>query len=155
MDEALATKLMLARHSSFNEGINIQRVNVILINTFNADTEVEDIIKIYGKLFDHIGILFTTVMFSPLQIEVSDDMSQEEYDMIEVDGLLGLAVLDILVTQPIEVIREVLRRYSEEFTTLHNSDPKSVRFSMHKLSTDFDRLEYVINNLLSPEYPIP
>ena len=155
LEEPLAIKLSLARYSSFNERINIQRVNVILVNTFNADTEVEDIVKIYGKLFDHIGVLFTTIMFSPIQTDtVTDELSPEEYDMIEVDGLLGLAVLDILVTQPVETIATVLKMYSNEFTTLHNSDPKSVRFSMHKLSTDFDRIDWVMKNVI-PEYPIP
>ena len=155
LEDSLAIKLSLARYSSFNERINIQRVNVILVNYFNAETEVEDIVKIYGKLFDRIGVLFTTVMFSPIQTDtVTDELSHEEYDMIEVDGLLGLAVLDILVTQPVDVIVAVLKMYSNEFVTLHNSDPKSVRFSMHKLSTDFDRLEYVMDNLI-PEYPIP
>ena len=157
LEEPLATKIALARYSSFDEGINIQRLNVVLMNALNPDTtESSDIIKIYGKLFDHLSVLFNTVMFSTIQIpEDSTELSQEDIDAIEIDGLFGLAVLDILVTQPIDIISQVLKNYATEFAMKHASNPNAVRFSMKHMASDYDRLTYVIENVLGDEYYIP
>ena len=156
-DENAAANLALARYSSFNETINILRLNMVLLSMDPDTVDPSKIVKVYGKLFDHLGILFETVMFNVNNIGDGDDeseLSQDLIDMMEMDGNITLAILDILSSQPIDIIAAVLRGYGNSFMMLHSGDPAQVRTSLRNLSADYERITYVIN-MLAQEVYIP
>ena len=154
-DENAAANLALARYSSFNETINILRLNMVLLSMDPETVDPSKIVKVYGKLFDHLGILFETVMFNVNNIGDGDDeseLSQDLIDMMEMDGNITLAILDILSSQPIDIIAAVLRGYGNSFVILHNGDPSQIRTSLRNLSADYQRITYVINMLANEVY---
>ena len=155
-DENAAAHLALARWSSFNEKINILRLNMVLINMNPEVVNAAMIVKVYGKLFDRLGILFETIMFNVndigSDIEEDSETPQDIIDMMEMDGQITLAILDILSSQPIDTISAVLRQYANSFAMLYNSDRSKVRTSLRNLSADYSRLTYVIEQLGNEVY---
>ena len=155
IDENLASYLALARYSTMDDKINIMRVNTILIN-LDPDVVHEDlIIKIYGKLFDRLSVLFETIMFSIVDIEDEDEISEEQEKILEMNSVINLAILDILDTQPIDIITAVLTSYASDFQLIHKSDTSKIRFSLRRISNDYARVRYTVELLESDGIFVP
>ena len=135
-----AKYLAMARHSSFKEEVNVERVNILLSKTHNLG--VDTIYEIYIKLFDNISVLFSTTMFSTIY----DEEYKDTYDNIT------LALICILENMDFDNMREVIKNYSVWYDINGRPD---VRFSLYNLHESYTNIKSVILDLLNDGYTIP
>ena len=147
IDENLASYIALARYSSLDEKINIMRLNIILMNLDPKCMPEEIIIKIYGKLFDRLSTLFEAIMFTIIDFDDDSEITKEQEDILEQNSVISLAILDILESQPSNVIMGVLKSYASDFQLIHGSDAKKVRFSLKTISSDYYRINTIVEYL--------
>lgn len=141
LDDKLATYLAIARKSSVDERLTVERVNVIIMNQSKDLMTEQMIVNIYEDLFsDTLLGLFEGIMFDPWTQEVELDENQEIiYDTI------NLAILDILNDMPSEMIYAVLENYATDRQMVFNSQP--TRFDIHSISSDYQRILNAIEEL--------
>ena len=127
LSEALALDLIIARHSTKNEYLGMQRVNVTIINSDPSIMTEQMIVWIYEKLFDHLTPMFEGIMF-----DVWDDDDFVNEDKEEVYGLINLAILDILQEAPMVSIISVISSFAQDRYFIHANDP--IRFNIKAIS---------------------
>lgn len=149
IDENTASNLVLCRYSSKNESTNVKRLNFTLYHKDpNVMTE-QMIVWIYEKLFDRISDLFYATMF-----EVYTPEQEEEFgdNFMEIYGVVGLAVIDILNNMTSDALRPIIRRYCE--TWEYYNRPR-VRFSLRSLSSDYSHIARVVDGLIADGCNVP
>src|SRR5699024_6216 len=114
LSEALALDLIIARHSTKNEYLGMQRVNVTIINSDPSVMTEQMIVWIYEKLFNHLTPMFEGIMF-----DVWDDDDFINEDKEEVYGLINLAILDILQEAPMTSIISVISSFAQDRYFIH------------------------------------
>lgn len=155
LSEDNATYIALAAKSSNTDTVNIRRVNFIIATSVSEMWENLDdedamfeaeqlIIKIYERTFKKLTILFEATMF-----DVYDQNAEWMTDKISIMySLTSMAILRILNSFPYHDIRKVLMSYNLDYTVLTQNNRKP-RFSLLNLSSDFNRINYVIESMRS------
>ena len=157
LNHTVASLLLIARWSNLNPRICVKRVNFIIIgqpkNIMSQET-ISQIIKIlyeldrdqrnYIKIFPHImmDVLGDYEDADPNTHWITDEIQ-------EVDSILSLSALDILNEFTNDNIRHVLVDYTESYNLVHSNKP--IRFSMRRLSDDYQKINDVIHNLYEYE----
>ena len=132
--EKLADYFALARYSSQKEVVNVKRLNFLLMNSDPNLINLQMIIYIYEKLFDHILPLFEGIMTD----SIDDDADYMTDDMWLVYSNISLAILEIVNNMPSEMIMAILRAYNETYYKLYgNVKP---RFNINGISDDYIRI---------------
>jgi len=156
-----ATYIALAARSSDSDTVNIRRVNFIIATTLsdrwdNLDDEstmVEAeqlIIHIYEKTFTNLTYLFEITMF-----DIYDDNAPWMTEKISIMySLTSMAVLSILNMMTLDNIRKVLFNYSLDYSVLVQNG-RHPRFSLCNLSGDYNRINYVIDQMLLEGISVP
>ena len=137
-----ATLIVVARYYSNNERDNIHLLNWLLVNTAKEDTPKGYLVRLYGILFDNIGLLFTDIMCSKINTNNPDTR------YIKIYNLLADAILDILDTQPINIITAVLTQYNTDVKVILGGNIGLTRFPISSIINKYPRIGYVYNNLL-------
>lgn len=162
LNEEIAGYIALSRYSSNNESTNIMRVNFILCKNVQSyynlhyDTDTLNaeqlIVNIFQELYDHLSILFESTMFDVYDME-ADWMTDSMMDMY---GIISMAILDIMDTMPLQLIETVLRGYAIDYLSIKEKKGSCpTRFSMRSLSEDFSRINTVVEELRSQGVYIP
>mgnify|MGYP004628665133 CR=1 FL=1 len=132
--EKLADYFALARYSSQKEVVNVKRLNFLLMNSDPKLIDLQMIIYIYEKLFDHVLPLFEGIMTD----SIDDDADYMTDDMWLIYSNISLAILEIINNMPSEMIIAILRAYSETYYKLYgNVKP---RFNINGISDDYIRI---------------
>lgn len=132
--EKLADYFALARYSSQKEVVNVKRLNFLLMNSDPKLINLQMIIYIYEKLFDHVLPLFEGIMTD----SIDDDADYMTDDMWLIYSNISLAILEIINNMPSEMIMGVLRAYNETYYKLYgNVKP---RFNINGISDDYIRI---------------
>lgn len=149
LSEIIACNLALCRYSSSNEKTNVKRLNFAIYNRDPNIMTEQMIIWIYEKMFNRILDLFLATMFEVYSIQQQTDFGE---NFMEVYGTVGLAVLTIFNNMTSENIRKALIAYNEEWNCLGRP---AVRFSLHRLSSDYSKITRVVDYLSSIGVEIP
>lgn len=144
--DELACSVAIARYSSQDEKINIQRVNFIILNSPLELMTEQMIIDLFGTIYDKMSILFETIMFDHT---IDNDNTEDEG---EIYSRISNALLAHLENMPLEHIRTVVKMYSNDYVLLHANE--DVRFSLKSLNnSDYPRINQVVDSLIiSGEY---
>jgi hypothetical protein len=147
--ENMSCNLALSRFSSYSERTNILRVNFVICKCDRRLMTEQMIVWVYEKLFDHIGILFTTSMLEVYTDEEEDDLGE---DFSETYSTITLALLTIVNNMPINDIETIIKSFLTEW----NSHGRGMtRCSLRALSGDFSRINIVIDNLIASGVSVP
>ena len=151
-DEEFLNEVLITRNSSFNESINIRRVNFIVFEKLSPWVyEDLDILDRYRNLFwNNIDQLFLVSMFDVYNEEES---SWYTHTMSLMDGWITNAVIYLLDELPITKIKQTLIKYSEECLK-KQSRPKDVRCSIRALSSDYSKVRFLAEELYEEGYYI-
>jgi len=143
LPDNVATYMALARFSDSKETVNIKRLNFIIMTSSIHLMNPQMIVYIYEKLFDVASMFITQTMFDVF----NDELEWVTDNIMEVYSNMSLAILVILNNLPSKVIRDILTSYTSEFTILYAGNMRAVRFSMRALSTDFNRIIAIAEQL--------
>ena len=149
IDKSTAINMAMSRYSSMSEVVNVKRLNFVICN---KDTEImteQMIIYIYEKLFNRITPLFEGAMFEYYTDEEADTLGDS---FMTIYSAVSLAVLTILNNMTSIDIKKVLTGYSGKW--FFEGKPM-VRFSLHALSGDFDRINAVVDSLTKGNIYLP
>ena len=153
LNNNVANLLLIARWSNLDPRVCVRRVNFIIIGQPKAKMTQETIVQImkilyeldrdqrnYIKIFPHImmDVLGDYDDADPSTHWITDEIQ-------EVDSTLSLAALDILNEFTDANIRHVLVNYTESYNLVHANKP--IRFSMRRLSDDYEKINNVVYNL--------
>ena len=153
LNSNVANLLLIARWSNLNPKVCVRRVNFIIIGQpkgLMTQETITQIMKIlyeldrdqrnYIKIFPHImmDVLGDYDDADPSTHWITDEIQ-------EVDSTLSLAALDILNEFTDSNIRHVLVNYTESYKLVHNNKP--IRFSMRRLSDDYEKINNIVYNL--------
>lgn len=151
-DEEFINRILIMRNSSYNEEINIRRVNFTVFDTLSPFAyEDLDILNLYRNLFwNNIDQLFLVSMF-----DVYDEEEQSWYThtMSLMDGWITNAVIYLLDELPVTKIKQTLIKYSEECLK-KQCRPKDVRCSIRALSSDYPKVRVLAEELYEEGYYI-
>lgn len=149
----LASILLIARHSSFNIDICVRRVNFIIITQPKVLMTQEMITEIFRILYSETSIwarIFQYFMLDVIPEYNENDMNSWVTEEIEeINSVINLVVLDILNTEPTVTIRAALINYAEAYNMINKGKP--YRFSLQRLSDDYDRINAVVYHLMYQE----
>ena len=135
--------LALAKNSSFDEDVNIKRLNFVICQAPEAIMTVQTIIYIYERLCTSLGKLFISTMFDVY----NDDEEWVTSNIMEVYSNCSLACLHILNNSTTITIKTVLLNYVETFKVVYGGDISKVRFALRTCSRDFSRLLTIVEEL--------
>lgn len=140
-NEQLLDYLPICRNSSLEESINIQRTNVIIMTSLNPRlTSEEDIKDLYGELFyENWEELFLNSMTEVYPSNIKEDDGWM-YDM------MTNALLEMLNEKPMSEIKSILIKYSEKCLKMQLTKV-GVRCSLFELSSDYDKIVYIAEEL--------
>ena len=146
----LASMLLISRYSTFDINVAIRRVNFIIVTQPTNVMTHDVIVEIFNTIYKEPEIwsrIFQYFMFDviPEYNENDPNAAWVTADIEENNSEINLAILDILNKEPMKVIRGALLNYSESYSMLNYKKP--IRFSLRKLSGDFDRIVDVANNM--------
>lgn len=153
LNNNVANLLLIARWSNLNPNICVRRVNFIIIGQPKSLMTQEIIMQIMKILYEldrdqrnYIRI-FPHIMMDVLgDYDDADPSTHWITDEIqEVDSTLSLAVLDILNEFTDANIRHTLVNYAESYKLLYSTKP--IRFSMRRVSDDYQKINNVIRAL--------
>lgn len=135
-----AAKIAMARYSSEKEILNTKRLNKIIVKEPYQIMTEQMIVNIYCALYTSALDMFEGVMYDVVSYQSMNNNS------IEVYGTITLAVLDILDQLPMNIIKEVLRRFSENYFMLHADS--ALRFNIESFSPeDYPRINSMLIQL--------
>lgn len=134
LSENLAEYISLSRFSSQKEVVNVKRLNFILMNSDPELMDLQKIILVYEKLFDHALPLFEGVMTD----SIDDDADYMTDDMWLIYSNISLAILEIINNLPSESIITILRAYNETYYKLYGKIKP--RFNLNAISDDYRRI---------------
>lgn len=137
-----ATKLAVARYSSFDEMENTFRLNHTIYSIGNKIMTEQRIIWVYEKLYDHMRYLFTACMLETKEICSADGYDEESY--YETFSVASLSLLTIVNNMTSYDIESLIRIFVEQWT--YHRKPRT-RFSLRALSGDFGRVRGVVEYL--------
>lgn len=153
LNHNLANLLLIARWSNLNPKVCVRRVNFIIIGQPKNLMTQETIMQIMNILYEldrdqrNYVRIFPHIMMDVLgdydDADPSTHWITEEIE--EVDSVLSLAALNILNEFTNDNIRHVLINYTESYNLIYNSHP--IRFSMRRLSDDYQKINDIVNNL--------
>lgn len=155
LNSNLASLLIIARWSNLDPRVCVKRVNFIMVaqsgvKEFMTQERITQILNIlyeldrdqrnYIKIFPHImmDVLGDYDEADPATHWITDEIQ-------EVDSTLSLAALDILNGFTDVNIRHVLVNYTESYNLVFSGNP--IRFSMRRLSDDYEKINNVVYNL--------
>lgn len=143
----VAIFISISRYSSFDKTEGIKRFNDMIIGC-GVQLSIKDIIYIYSQFFSSgFSSLFNITMTTDdPDIELKDPCIRQNYDN------MSFAIIHILNSIPSSEITTVLKKYSLYISFL---DKKVSRFSFRNLSSDFERINIVVNHLLEEGYYVP
>ena len=150
----LASIILIARYSSFDLNVVIKRVNFIIITQPKSIMTYNTIFEIFMTIYKEAEIwsrIFQYFMFDviPEYNENDSNAAWVTEEIEEVNSEMNLVILDILNKEPMKVIRAALLNYSESYSMLNYKKP--IRFSLQRLSGDYDRVIDVATNMLYNE----
>ena len=141
LDEQLAINLIIARFSTKDEYLGMQRVNVVIMNSDINIMPEQMIVWIYEKLFNHLTPMFEGIMFD---VWNDDDFINEDKE--EIYGTINLAILDILQDAPMKNIISVISSFAQDRYYIHANDP--IRFNIKAISlSDYGRVIEAIDHV--------
>lgn len=142
-NKQLTTILSVARYSSKDEAVNIERVNTSIMRYMDpSQTSEEDLMDLYGELFyENFEEFFVTSM-----LESCEDPKINTYTKNWMFDIETNAMLFMLNERPMTIIKRVLTKYSQECLRLQKVR-KDVRCSMLALSADYDKVLYIAEEL--------
>lgn len=157
LNNNVANLLLIARWSNLDPRVCVRRVNFIIIGQpkdFMTQERIKQIMVIlyeldrdqrnFIKIFPHImmDVLGDYDDADPSTHWITDEIQ-------EVDSTLSLAALDILNEFTDANIRHTLVNYTESYKLVHSNKP--IRFSMRKLSDDYEKINNVVYSLAEYE----
>ena len=153
LNNNLSSLLLIARWSNLDPKVCVRRVNFIIIGQPKSLMTQQTIIQLMKILYEldrdqrNFIKIFPHIMMDVLgDYDEADPSTHWITDEIqEVDSILSLAVLDILNEFTDTNIRHVLVNYTESYKLVHSNKP--IRFSMRRLSDDYEKINNVIYNL--------
>lgn len=146
--EKIACYIVLSRFSTNNEFINVTRMNFVIM-TANIHFTEQMIVDVYQNLFDRVSELFEATMLDV--IDPTEEWYTEEID--ERYSLITLAVLDILNSLPSDAIRRVLDNYVTVYHISHLG--KETRCNLRSLSSDYERIRNIVEDMISQGIQLP
>lgn len=146
--EKIACYVVLSRFSTNNEFINITRMNFVIM-TANVELTEQMIVDIYQNLFDRVTQLFEATMLDV--IDTNEEWYTEAID--ERNSLITLSVLDILNSLPSDAIIRVLEDYMRLYHTSYSG--KETRCSLRALSSDYERIRIIVDDMNSKGIILP
>lgn len=147
LNDDVACNLAIARFSSADEMVNVNRLNYEIYSTGSAIMTEQTIIWIYEQLFDQVRYLFSATMMETKETMIpSPDMSEE--DFYECFSQTSLALLTLINNMSMDSIDMLLHIFMEQWTTVGR--PRT-RFSLRALSADFGRIRHVVEVLEKEE----
>ena len=149
IDKSTAINMAMSRYSSMSEIVNVKRLNFVICNKDPEIMTEQMIIYIYEKLFNRITPLFEGAMFEYYTDEEADTLGDS---FMTIYSAVSLAVLTILNNMTSIDIKKVLIGYSGKW--FFEGKPM-VRFSLHALSGDFDRINAVVDSLSKENVYLP
>lgn len=153
LNNTLASILLIARNSSFSIDICIRRVNFIIITQPKVLMSEEMIREIFYVLYqdnEEWVRIFQYFMLDVIPEYNENDLSSWVTEEIEeVNSTINLAILDILNNLQSRIIRGALINYAESYNMINNTKP--IRFSMQRLSDDYNRVVDIVNYLYNQE----
>lgn len=148
----IALYLTVAKYSTNNESINIQRMNYIIAQTGSSIFTEQAIINLYIHFGKYSGMRMTDLLESHM---FSVDPSNMPEEMEEMYSTISMAILDMINHMTSPEIRQLLLNYSNDFVMKYNGDYKVIRFSLKSLSTDYNRITAIVDMLSNEGYNIP
>jgi len=140
-----ARLMALAKFSSFDKKTSVERLNSVICKS-GMDFSESDIIYIFSTFYsDRFSVLFNVLMTTK-QDQFEERIQKKIYDMI------SLAIIDILNSMTSDDIYKVLYNYASYLELGGTTD---VRFSLHSLSDDYDRINHIIDELSEKGISIP
>lgn len=149
--EKYAHKLALARYSSYDERVNIKRLNFELMRMPNEFITTDSLIYIYSKLFERMTTLFEQTMFDVV-IGNEDWVTEEMMDNYSFIGLSMLYILNNMMTY--DELKKVLSSYTADYNSFLKSR-QDIRFSLKSINGEFERIHSAILNLESEGIFVP
>ena len=154
----VATMIIIARYSSFNPEICVKRVNHILITQPKAVMSFEMIIEIFRIIYSERsvwGMMFQYFMFDVIPEYNEYDMNAHwvTEEVEEINSTINLAILEILNSEPYDVIRAALLNYAGIYSMKRYKMP--IRFTMRRLSDDYSRINDMVMMLSSEQIFVP
>ena len=157
LNNNVANLLLIARWSNLNPKVCVKRVNFIIIGQHKSLMTQENITQILRILFELDRDQKNYIKIFPyIMMDVLDDYDDADEsthwitdEIQEVDSTLSLAALDILNNFTNDNIRHVLMNYTQSYQVVHSGKP--IRFSMRRLSDDYQRINDVVNSLKTYE----
>lgn len=141
-----ARLMSLAKFSSFDKKVSVERLNSVICKS-GIDFTEENIIYIFSVFYsDRFSILFNVLMTTK-QEQFEERIHKKIYDMI------SMALLDILNSMTSDDIYKVLYNYAS-YIELCVPDTE-IRFSLRSLSDDYNRINAMIDELLEKGVSIP
>lgn len=153
LNNTVANLLLIARWSNLDPRVCVRRVNFIIIGQPKSLMTQEKIMQIMNILYEldrdqrnYIKI-FPHIMMDVLgDYDDADPSTHWITDEIqEVDSTLSLAALDILNEFTDANIRHTLVNYTESYKLVYSNKP--IRFSMRRLSDDYQKINNVVYSL--------
>ena len=154
LDQGLAIFLAVTYKSTFNETINVKRVNFTLCTSSNKILSVQDLVNIYIQLYRlSFSKLFLGTMFD---LTITQAESEEQLwlndKIMKINDNITMAVIYILESMTPFNITKTLIQYGEEFRLSCNYDKSKVRHSLHELDkTIFKKVPIIIEQLEEDE----
>ena len=140
LPEDMASLLALARYSSEKEVLNVKRLNKVLMSQPLTSLSEQKIVDIYLALFEHVLPLFTGVLLDVVSPQNMNSNSSE------INGLITLAMLDIMNELPIADIKTGLVRFEETRQIWYPDSP--LRLNLESCSEeDYPRVLCAIDQL--------
>lgn len=144
LTDYLSTYIALTRYSSFDEKLNVTRLNLLILTQSPELMTEQTIINIYQTLFDGVSDLFKSTMFDVY--DENEEWIRDNPDIIEVYSNISNAVLLILESLPSAMIRQILISYHGDLTMWKVG--KLTRFKLSAISSgDFPKTSNVIEIL--------
>lgn len=139
MDDSTISYLAIARFSTTDTVLAVQRVNLVIMNQPLSIMTEQVIVNIYEELFnDSLSSLFNGIMFDKWGDAVEMDEEQEE-----IYGTISLAILDIVNEVPFNMIVQLMHSYAQSKQYLHPND--RARFDIHSISGDYTRIIHAVH----------
>lgn len=154
LDQGLAIFLAVTYRSTFNEIINVQRINFTLCTSSNESLSIQQLINIYIQLYrNSFSKLFLGTMFD-LTIDQAQSEEREwlTNKIIETNDNITMALIYILESMTPFNITKTLIQYGEEFRLSCGYDKSKVRYSLHSLDKNvFKKIPIIIEQLEEDE----
>lgn len=149
LDEPTASNLALCRYSSLNERTNVRRLNFVICTKDIEVMTVQTIVKIYEKFFDRVGTLFKETMWEYYTPEQKIDFGS---DFSEIYSTISLALLTIVNNMTMVDIERLIRGYVSDWEYMGKPP---VRFSLISISSDYGRVQQIVEMLREQKIYVP